>query len=87
MGGALGVKIDFSGAKVEDKDLEEKDDRRRNSLAFYISQFVSHEEDDFSSIIEAVVKDKHAKTGGKPPNVRASSKLDDIKENCVYKLI
>lgn len=75
MGAALGVKIDFSGAKVEEKDLEEKDDRRRNSLAFYISQFVEFEDDDFGPLIELVQKDKHAKTGGKPPTIRNSSKL------------
>lgn len=75
MGSALGVKIDFSGAKVEEKLLEEKDDRRRNSLAFYISQFVEYEEDDFGPLIELVQKDKHAKNGGKPPTIRNSSKF------------
>ena len=72
MGAALST-IDFSGAKSEDKDLEEKDDRRRNSLAFYISQFVDFEEDDFGPLIANVQKDKNAKTGGKPPTIRNSS--------------
>lgn len=74
MGATLGVKIDFSGAKVEEKDLEEKDDRRRNSLAFYISQFVEFEDDDFGPLIASVQKDKHSKSGGKPPTIRNSSK-------------
>lgn len=73
MGSAIGVKIDFSGAKVESKEFEEKDDRRRNSIAFYISQFVEYEEDDFAPLIEIVQKDKNSKTGGKPPTIRNSS--------------
>lgn len=73
MGGALGVTIDFSGAKVEEKDIEEKDDRRRNSLAFYISQFVEYEDDNFGPLIELVQKDKNSKNGGKPPTIRNSS--------------
>ena len=77
MGSALGVKIDFSGAKVESKEIEVKDDRKRNSLAFYISQFVEYEEDDFVPLIEAVRKDKTAKNGGKPPTIRNSSKLPE----------
>lgn len=74
MGAAIGVKIDFSGARVETKDTEEKDDRKRNSLAFYISQFVEYDDDNFGPLIEAVQKDKNAKTGGKPPTIRNSSK-------------
>jgi hypothetical protein len=71
MGGALSVqKIT---ALVENKDTEPKDDRRRNSLAFYISQFVSFEEEDFTPLIEMIKKDKYVKTGGKPPTIRPSS--------------
>lgn len=77
MGGTLGVTIDFSGAKVEDKEIEEKDDRRRNSLAFYISQFVEYEDDNFGPLIELVQKDKNSKNGGKPPTIRNSSKCSD----------
>lgn len=77
MGGVLGVKIEFSGAKIEDKELEDKDDRRRNSLAFYITQFINYDGDDFNVLIENVKKDKFSKSGGKPPTVRASS-------NCHY---
>jgi hypothetical protein len=73
MGGVIGVKIDFSGAKVEAKEIEEKDDRRRNSLAFYISQFVEYEDDNFGPLIEIVQKDKNSRTGGKPPTIRNSS--------------
>jgi hypothetical protein len=73
MGAALGVTYDFTGAKAEDKDLEDRDDRRRNSLAFYISQFVEYEDDNFGPLIALVQKDKNAKTGGKPPTIRNSS--------------
>jgi hypothetical protein len=73
MGGALGVQIDFTGAKADDKDLEEKDNRKRNSIAFYISSFVEFEEDNFGPLIEVVMRDKNAKTGGKPPTIRNSS--------------
>jgi len=84
MGSALGVTIDFSGAKAEDKDLEDKDDRRRNSLAFYISQFVEYEEDDFGPLILLVQKDKNAKNGGKPPTIRNSSKIDELFRALLY---
>lgn len=60
--------------KVEERDHEERDDRRRNSLAFYISQFVQYENEDFNPLIDTVMLDKYAKTGGKPPAVRHSSK-------------
>jgi hypothetical protein len=60
--------------KNDDKD-EEKDPRRRNSLAFYISQFVNYEGEDFMKVVEAVKQDKYSKTGGKPPNVRNSSEF------------
>jgi hypothetical protein len=73
MGAAIGVKIDFSGARVESKEIEEKDDRRRNSLAFYISQFVEYEDDNFGPLIESVQKDKNSRNGGKPPTIRNSS--------------
>jgi hypothetical protein len=68
-----------SGGKKDGKDVDDKDDdkdrdpRRRNSLAFYVSQFVNYEGDEFAKVIEAVKADKYAKTGGKPPNVRNSS--------------
>mmetsp|Transcript_24001 Transcript_24001/g.40079 ORF Transcript_24001/g.40079 Transcript_24001/m.40079 type:complete len:83 (+) Transcript_24001:258-506(+) len=75
MGGALGVTIDFSGAKVEEKTLEEKDNRKRNSFAFYISQFVEYEEENFTPLVDLVIRDKNAKHGGKPPNIRHSSKI------------
>jgi len=58
--------------KVEEREHEERDDRRRNSLAFYISQFVQYEEEDFAPLIDTVLHDKYAKTGGKPPAVRHS---------------
>ncbi len=73
MGSVIGVKVDFSGPKIEERDLEFKDDRRRNSLAFYISQFVQYEDDDYSKLVDAVRNDKNAKTGGKPHTVRPSS--------------
>lgn len=77
MGGALAVFQTQSASptlKIEDKDLDEKDHRRRNSLAFYITQFVNYEGEDFGPVVEAVMKDKYASTGGKPPLVRHSSK-------------
>lgn len=66
-------KIDFGGDKSADKDLVHHDNRRRNSLAFYVSQFVDFEEDDFAPLIEGVKADKISKNGGKPPNIRHSS--------------
>jgi hypothetical protein len=80
MGGAVSIfqskekeKGNDAELKIEnDKDLEEKDDRRRNSLAFYISQFVTYEGEDFAPLVEVIMKDKYPKTGGKPPTVRHS---------------
>jgi hypothetical protein len=74
MGGAIGVQVNMTGIKIEGKDTDDKDDRRRNSLAFYVSQFVSYEGEDFTNLLEIVKKDKYAKSGGKPPTVRPSSK-------------
>lgn len=54
---------------------DEDDGRRRNSLAFYISQFVNYEGEDFAPLVDSVMKDKFPKSGGKPPAVRPSSKL------------
>lgn len=70
--------IDFGG-RVEEKNLDKGDDRRRNSLAFYISQFVEYDKDDFGPLVEIVKKDKYSKTGGKPPPARPSkfSKIAD----------
>ncbi len=70
----MGVQVNMTGIKIEGKDLEDKDDRRRNSLAFYVSQYVSYEEDEYGPLVEVVKKDKYAKFGGKPPTVRPSSK-------------
>ena len=65
----------ITAAIHHDDDKEDEDDRRRNSLAFYISQFVNYEGEDFAPLIESVMKDKFPKSGGKPPVVRASSKI------------
>jgi hypothetical protein len=74
MGGLLSGKVALvNNGGVEDEG-EEKDDRRRNSLAFYISQFVSFDGEDFEQLVEAVKQDKYAKSGGKPPKIRNSSK-------------
>lgn len=90
MGGAVGAAINFTKSvtttiggnngngdgdkdKNDDKD-EERDPRRRNSLAFYIAQFVNYEGDDFGKVVEAVKADKFSKNGGKAPNIRNSSK-------------
>ena len=71
--GAIVAKAEAVAAKIENKDLEDKDDRRRNSLAFYINQFVGFDGEDYMNLIEAVKQDKYAKFGGKPPTVRPSS--------------
>lgn len=87
MGAAIGVTIDFSGAKVDSKEIVEKDDRKRNSLAFYISQFVEYEDDNFGPLVELVQKDKNSKNGGKPPTIRNSSKFsshDFTSFRCFY---
>ncbi len=75
MGGAIGVKVDMTGVKIEGKDNDDKDDRRRNSLAFYISQFVANEEDSYDFVSDLIKKDKYAKFGGKAPTIRPSSKF------------
>ncbi len=63
-----------SSANAND-DPAEDDGRRRNSLAFYISQFVNYDGEDFAPLLESVLKDKYAKTGGKMPVARPSSKF------------
>ncbi len=76
--GAVITRVEGAASKFDDKELEGKDDRRRNSLAFYISQFVPYEDEDYKKLIDAVKADKNSKTGGKPPVVRASSKFEDF---------
>ena len=72
------VTVSNEAAKREE-EVEERDPRRRNSLAFYVSQFVNFEGEDFAKVIEAVKADKYSKTGGKPPNIRNSSKSETSK--------
>lgn len=75
MGAAAAVfnrNVTFS-ISIDEKDLA-KDPRRRNSLAFYISEFVQYEDEDYEPLVEIVRNDKFAKFGGKTPNVRHSSK-------------
>jgi len=68
MGGGLsmGARFDFTGSKIDVRD-EVKDERRRNSLAFYISSYVEFEGEEYQALVTAVEKDRHAKTGGKAP--------------------
>ena len=73
MGSAITRTFDFSGKAVEKKDLEIKDDRRRNSLAFYISQYIEFNDDEYNPLVKLIERDKHSKTGGKPPIIRNSS--------------
>lgn len=75
MGSAITKTFDFSGSAIEKKDLEIKDDRRRNSLAFYISQYIEFDNDDYSPLVKLIEKDKYNKSGGKPPIIRNSSKF------------
>lgn len=84
MGAVLGVKIDFSGPRADKPEDDDIDNRRRNSLAFYITQFVQYEEDEYGKLIEAVKADKFSKTNGKPPVFRPSSKLLINPLICVY---
>lgn len=72
-----GGKVEVVGGKDNNEDKEDekdRDNRRRNSLAFYVAQFVNFEGDDFGKVIEAVKADKYSKNGGKAPNIRNSSK-------------
>ena len=60
MGSVLGSlvgrkKVDASTLVVGDG---ERDTRRRNSLAFYITKFMKHDDDDFTELIEAVQMEK-----------------------------
>eukprot|EP01038_Epipyxis_sp_PR26KG_P015116 gene15116-20337_t len=73
----MGGGISMTG-KVEDKELEVRDERRRNSLAFYISEFVSYDDDNYTPLIEAVKADK-LKNGGKA-TVAKVSKFGKIAE-------
>lgn len=52
--------------------LEANDIRRRNSLAAYISQFLTYEGDDYQPIVEKIKEEKNPRKDGKP--VRVSSK-------------
>lgn len=80
MGSAIGIlqrkaTIAAAPSAAEKDDKEDEDDgRRRNSLAFYISQFVNYDGEDFTPVVEAVMKDKYSKSGGKLPVARPSSK-------------
>lgn len=73
MGSAMGVVQMGAMMTGDNKDSEQKDSRRRNSLAFFVSQFASSEGDNYDALLEAVKKEKFAKTGGKPPAHRPSS--------------
>ena len=56
-------------AKKDEKD-EEKDPRRLNSLAFFVSQFITYEGEEFGKVIDNIKKEKF---GGKQPKIRNSS--------------
>ncbi len=70
--------IAFSNTQIDDHDLEVRDDRRRNSLAFNISSFVQWEEDEYDKLVESVRHDKLGKNGGKPHALRPSSKVHEF---------
>jgi len=55
---------------------EVKDERRRNSLAFYISSYVEFEGEEYQALVTAVEKDRHAKTGGKAPVFKDTSESE-----------
>eukprot|EP01036_Dinobryon_divergens_P030701 gene30701-39985_t len=83
MGSAIGSfrKIDFAaGTGVDDHGEEKKiDDRRRNSLAFYISEFVLYdndkENDNYKALIDLVKNERKAKHASVRPS--KFSKLAD----------
>ena len=54
---------------------EVKDERRRNSLAFYISSYMDFEGEDFQALVTAVEKDRYAKMGGKVPVFKDTSEI------------
>ncbi len=82
MGGIVSGNISFTGPKIEDNELEIRDDRRRNSLAYNISTFVQWEEDEYVKLVESVKHDRMGKNGGKPHALRPSSKLSvDVFKN------
>lgn len=53
--GALGSKVSFfSSDNADDQDLIKRDDRRRNSLAFYIARYNKFDGDDYTPLIEEI---------------------------------
>lgn len=78
MGAAASVftKLDFSGGSEEKVEVK-KDTRRRNSLAFNISQFVTWPEDDFNPLCEQIRKDLAAGGLLKKEKVTKFSRMAD----------
>lgn len=57
MGSMFGKKkVDAASLKVSGDG--ERDTRRRNSLALYISKFMKHEDDDFTELIEFIQSER-----------------------------
>ena len=66
---SLNAQVGFIDAQEKNDEDENKDKRRRNSLAFYISEYVSFEKDNYEELVEAVKNDI---SGGKKVKVRHS---------------
>jgi hypothetical protein len=52
----------------------ERDTRRRNSLAFYITKFMKYEDDDFTELLEAIQVEKANLFNSVNSNARDESK-------------
>ena len=70
-------KMDWSGGGEADKKEEAADPRRRNSLAFYISQYVTWTEDDFDPLVDMVKKDMIANGAIKKEKVTKNGRIAD----------
>ena len=67
-------KVDQSTLKLVG-DGDTRDTRRRNSLAFYITKFMKHNDDDFTELIEAIQAEKAIQQQNVASNARDESEV------------